>query len=197
LKNFFCHPREIGDPDKRETNKEILKGEGLKCVSVRNIAERAGYSYATLYNYFKDVKDLVFECVQDFQEECEAFIHAEADNTPPGLEKIAAVAEAYLKYFVHYPGIFELFYLEKTTDLGSKQSTSEKISTFPDRLLASDWEHCIRNKIVTAEEVTIIKQTLNTVITGLLVLYLNRRFPPSYQEFILSVKTQLHHVLQP
>ena len=35
--------------------KEILKGEGLKSISVRNIADQAGYSYATLYNYFKDI----------------------------------------------------------------------------------------------------------------------------------------------
>ncbi|MBN2263533.1 MAG: TetR/AcrR family transcriptional regulator, partial [Prolixibacteraceae bacterium] len=47
--------------------KDILKSEGIKAISVRNIADRAGYSYTTLYNYFKDVNDLVFECVNDFQ----------------------------------------------------------------------------------------------------------------------------------
>ena len=46
--------------------KEILKGEGLESMSVRNIADQAGYSYATLYNYFKDVKDLILECIKDF-----------------------------------------------------------------------------------------------------------------------------------
>ncbi len=60
IKNYFI-----------QATKDLLKGEGLRTVSVRNIADRAGYSYATLYNYFKDVKDLVFECVKDFQEECE------------------------------------------------------------------------------------------------------------------------------
>ena len=37
-----------------QATKEILKGEGLSALSVRNIADRAGYSYATLYNYFKE-----------------------------------------------------------------------------------------------------------------------------------------------
>ena len=46
-----------------QATKEILKGEGLKCISVRNIADKAGYSYATLYNYFKDVQDLIHEMV--------------------------------------------------------------------------------------------------------------------------------------
>ena len=49
-----------------QATKDILKGEGLKGISVRNIADQAGYSYATLYNYFKDINDLVFVCVNDF-----------------------------------------------------------------------------------------------------------------------------------
>jgi AcrR family transcriptional regulator len=53
-----------------QATKNILKGEGLKSISVRNIADQAGYSYATLYNYFKDVNELIFLCVNDFQEEC-------------------------------------------------------------------------------------------------------------------------------
>ncbi len=38
---------------------ELSKGEGLKSSSVRNFEERAGYSHASLYNYFKDIKDLI------------------------------------------------------------------------------------------------------------------------------------------
>lgn len=178
-----------------EATKEILKGEGLKCVSVRNIADRAGYSYATLYNYFRDVKDLIFECVQDFQEECEAFVQTETKGNAVGLAKIEEIAIAYLKYFVQYPGIFELFYLEKTSDLGSKQSTSERITTFLDRLLEQDWNSCIRDGVFAGEQAPILKQTLNSVITGLMVLYLNRRHPKSYEEFIRSARAQVNHVL--
>jgi AcrR family transcriptional regulator len=89
-----------------QATKEILRGEGLRNVSVRNIAERAGYSYATLYNYFKDIKDLIFECVKDFQAECEDHVRRETKNSARGKEKIEAIVKAYVKYFVQYPGIF-------------------------------------------------------------------------------------------
>jgi len=95
MKNYFI-----------QATKEILKGEGLKCISVRNVADRAGYSYATLYNYFKDIKDLIFECVVDFQQECEEFVKAESKKSSAGKEKIKAVTTAYIKYFIQYPGIF-------------------------------------------------------------------------------------------
>ena len=117
-----------------EATKEILKGEGLKCVSVRNIADKAGYSYATLYNYFKDVKELIFECVKDFQDECEELVKNETKKCPRGKDKIKAIIKSYMKYFVQYPGIFELFFLEKISDFGSKQPTIELIRTFLERL---------------------------------------------------------------
>ena len=44
-----------------QATKDMLKSEGLKSVNVRAIADRAGYSYATLYNYFKDINDLKYD----------------------------------------------------------------------------------------------------------------------------------------
>ena len=89
-----------------EAAKEMLKGEGLKSISVRNIADRAGYSYTTLYNYFKDLNELIFLCVKDFQNECAQSISDEVRNKPQGFEKIKAITKAYINYFVQYPGIF-------------------------------------------------------------------------------------------
>lgn len=71
-----------------QATKKILKGEGLKAVNVRTIAKEAGYSYATLYNYFKDIKDLVFECVKDFQSECKEIVDLEAKGTQRGVSRI-------------------------------------------------------------------------------------------------------------
>ena len=44
MKNYFI-----------QATKEILKSEGIKHVSVRSVADRAGYSYTTMYNYFKEI----------------------------------------------------------------------------------------------------------------------------------------------
>ena len=65
-----------------DATKELLKGEGLSAVSVRSVADKAGYSYATLYNYFKDLNDLIFECVRDFQTEWECFFSIRTDSNP-------------------------------------------------------------------------------------------------------------------
>ena len=140
-----------------EATKKILKGEGLKAVNVRNIASEAGYSYATLYNYFKDVKDLVFECVKDFQNECEEIVRNETKKNKRGLEKIKNISKSYIKFFVQYPGIFELFYLERLSDLGYKSQLPKNIYNQLDKLCEEEWNYCVDNNECTFDELEIKK----------------------------------------
>ena len=179
-----------------QATKEILKGEGLKCISVRNIADKAGYSYATLYNYFKDVQELIFECVKDFQDECEEIVGIETEKIPEGKDKIKAITKSYIKFFVQYPGIFDLFFLEKISDIGSKQPTIELIRTFLDRLCLDEWDYCVSQKLFTFEEAELVKIEINYVVTGLLLFYNNRIYPDSYKKFIDITDIQLNRILE-
>jgi AcrR family transcriptional regulator len=178
-----------------EATKELLKGEGLKSVSVRNIADRAGYSYATLYNYFNDAKDLIFVCVNDFQVECAAFVRNETTQGGHGIEKIKAIINAYVKYFVQYPGIFELFFLEKVADISSKQSTIETIYYLADSLCYEEWAYCIAEKIMTKKESDSLKAQIRNEVAGLLLFYINRRQPEKYQDFVNLTQNQLNRIL--
>ena len=185
MKNYFI-----------QATKEILKGEGLRAVSVRNVADKAGYSYATLYNYFKDIKDLIFECVKDFQEEGEEFVTAEVRTSTHGMEKIKSITKAYMKYFIQYPGIFELFYIEKTINLVNKQPTIDLINTFLDRLCTEEWEYLIKNKILKKKDADIIKSKLRYLVPGILLLYLTRGNPATYKEFINITNEQLDDIIK-
>ncbi len=181
--------------------KEMLKGEGLRSLNVRSIAQQAGYSFATLYNYFKDVKELVFLCVNDFQEECETEIMLKAKDTPAGTERIKAITKAYIGYFVQYPSIFNLFFIERLGDIGQKQPTAALIYTFLDRLCLHDWDYCLQNTEKEEKEIAIIKQELNYVSCGMLLFYMNRIQPSDYTEFTETVNIQVDaivaRVLQP
>ncbi|MDP4225515.1 MAG: TetR/AcrR family transcriptional regulator [Bacteroidota bacterium] len=178
-----------------QATKDILKGEGLKCISVRNIADQAGYSYATLYNYFKDVNDLIFLCVNDFQEECKLFVTKQTKKTPKGIDKVKATVLAYIGYFVEYPGIFDLFYLARVGDFGNKQTTINVISTSLDDVCDTEWDYCISHHLMPEEKVGNIKNQLKYTVIGLLLLYLNRRTPDSYSDFLNQANTQIDYLL--
>lgn len=178
-----------------QATKDILKGEGIKGVSVRNIADQAGYSYATLYNYFKDVNDLVFVCVSDFQEECKLFINSQMPRDLDGVNRLKATILAYLKYFVEYPGIFDLFYLTKVGDFGNKQTIISVIENSLNDVCENEWNYCVEHDIFTLEESNRIKSQLRYTIIGLLLLYLNRLIPKSYSEFMKEANDQIDNLL--
>ena len=174
---------------------EILKGEGLKAASVRNIAEKAGYSYATVYNYFSDSKDLIFECIKVFQEECEWFVRKETVHSPRGLDRIEDLIIAYVKYFIQYPGLFELFYLERPGDLSNKQDVLDSIHNLLDKICMEEWIYCIQNGIKKMDEAERMKTEIRYLVPGILLIYLNRRRPHTYQEFKDMLSSQIHYIL--
>ena len=178
-----------------EATREMLKGEGLRSINVRAVAERAGYSYATLYNYFRDIKELVFICVKGFQDEAEALIEAETNTASPGKEKIGAIMKSYLNYFVQYPGIFELFFVEKMNDIGASQPTASLIYTFPDRLCDHDWQYCIANNQISEEKAALLKDQLRFAVTGMLLFYMHRGHPAKHADFLTMADAQLNQIL--
>lgn len=178
-----------------QATKDILKAEGINALSVRNIADKAGYSYATLYNYFKDINDLVFLCINDFQQECKLFVSKQSKKNSPGLDRLKASVQAYIDYFVEYPGIFDLFYLTKVGDFGNKQTIINAISISLDDVCQSDWNYCIKQNLISVEKAASIKHQLKLVVIGLLLLYLNRRIPDSYTEFMKQANDQINFLI--
>ena len=178
-----------------QATKDILKAEGLKGISVRNIADQAGYSYATLYNYFKDINDLVFVCVSDFQEECKQYVNNQTEKKSNGIEKLKAVILSYIKYFVEYPGIFDLFYLAKGGDFGNKQTIIDVIDKSLDNVCVNEWDYCLKHKIFEEDNIEQLKTQLRYSVIGLLSLYLNRFSPKSYTEFIKEANSLIDYQL--
>jgi AcrR family transcriptional regulator len=178
-----------------QATKDILKAEGINALSVRNIADKAGYSYATLYNYFKDINDLVFLCINDFQQECKLFVSKQSKKNAPGLDRLKASVQAYIDYFVEYPGIFDLFYLTKVGDFGNKQTIINAISISLDDVCQADWNYCIKQNLISIEKAASIKPQLKLAVIGLLLLYLNRRIPDSYSEFMKQANDQIDFLI--
>ncbi len=168
--------------------KEIIRGEGVNSVSVRTIAERAGYSFATLYNYFKDIKELFIICVDEFLLESEEFIISRNIKST-GKQAILDKSIAFTMFFLQYPSIFKLVFTEDIRELRSQTTFKDKLDGIFSNLLSSDWnELVIENKKIKEE---LIK---NTIYSSLL-LYLNRFSPKEYKTFIDSITQQIKYIL--
>jgi AcrR family transcriptional regulator len=168
--------------------KELIRGEGLAVVSTRNVAERAGYSYATLYNYFKDIRDLIFSCVEDFTTECREYVAKEGSGAVTGEKALVAISSGYAKFFVQYPGIFDLFYQKKANQIATAKSDLAAIDTFFDSLVESEWQTVGVKKKAANKAIARAQEFHKLAIHGLFVFYLNNRTNVAYKELMAQVE---------
>ncbi|SFD23210.1 transcriptional regulator, TetR family [Chitinophaga sp. CF118] len=177
-----------------QATKEILKAEGLKSLSVRNIAEKAGYSYTTMYSYFQDINDLIFLCVHDFYEECKLYVKDRTKKRGKNTTHLKSTIRAYADFFIQYPGIFDLFFIEKMEDFGNKKSIVDVINSSLDQICEEAWNDCIALNLISADHIEIMKSQVRSTVFGLLLLYLNRRIPSSYTAFVNQLNIQLDRI---
>lgn len=169
--------------------KSIIRGEGVHSVSARTVAEAAGFSYATLYNYFGDMKDLLSICVQEFISEAEEFISGRNIKSS-GRQGILDLSVAFAMYFVQYPGIFAVVFTENIRELRSQTTFKEILDNLFSRILNEHWEAI--NSINREMHEELIKHT----VYSSLLLYLNRYSPKNYKEFMDNLKNQISYILE-
>ena len=170
---------------------ETVRGEGLKAVSARNIASQAGYSYATLYNYFSDLNELIFECVLFFREELDSAVSAMADKGETWQEKIRNGVTAWVNYFVQYPGIFELFFLERMGSIGNRKDIAKTIFQSIEPACRPALALLRSVKGLGEETAEAVTDSIRYVVAGMMLFYVNRREPDDYSLLIRKLEQQL------
>jgi AcrR family transcriptional regulator len=168
--------------------KDLIRGEGVAVVTARNVAERAGYSYATLYNYFKDIRDLIFCCVEDFMQECREFVQSELKADLSANDRILSIAKGYAKFFVQYPGIFELFFQHKPSAISTKNSNFQSICGLFDSLTEESWVALAGDDGVFRDAALSAGKMHSLTLHGLLFFYVNRRKAIEYKELMGEVE---------
>ena len=163
--------------------KALICGEGYKAVSVRTIAEQAGYSSATLYNYFSDTKNLVRLCVDEFIEEMKEFVFSVPTDLK-GKDAVRHYAKRFIMYFVQYPDIFHVIYTEDIYEI-------RRTDNFRSKTLALFDEIFSRSEMESRKEAAQLELSL----TALLLFYLNRFSPRSYQDFMAEFDETLGFIL--
>jgi AcrR family transcriptional regulator len=115
-------PRKVGrrrrDEQKEELRLLILQTAGqmfltlgYKDFSMRKLAERIGYSAATLYLYFRDKDDLLFTVVDDAFARFQCQLTEAAESTDDPWERLSCLGEAYVRFGLNNPVYYQLMFM--------------------------------------------------------------------------------------
>lgn len=174
MKNYFI-----------DSAKAIIRGEGVKAVSVRTVAEKAGYSYATLYNYFKNLRELYYYCILDFTQECRDYVGAKTYTDLKPEERCLAKTKSFCNYFVQYPGIYQVIFTELLTDIVQIKGLNEEINKLFLDVFSSEYEEMGDTLKCTKESIFFHHKHM---VTSVLSYYLLRREPADYKDFLKNLE---------
>ncbi|MFJ7934614.1 TetR/AcrR family transcriptional regulator [Sporosarcina sp. NPDC096371] len=101
---------------------EIIDEEGIESVTIRKIADKAGYNSATIYNYFSEISHLIFFASMKFLKPytVDVTTYMEKGNDP--IEKYLLAWDCFCKHSFEKPQIFHAVFI---MDLGE----------FPEKLI--------------------------------------------------------------
>ncbi|NYF24356.1 TetR/AcrR family transcriptional regulator [Sporosarcina sp. JAI121] len=106
---------------------EIIEEEGIENVTIRKVADRAGYNSATIYNYFTEISHLIFFASMKFLKAYTDDVRNAIEKGKNPLEKYIHSWECFCKHSFLQPQIFHAVFI---MDLGNH----------PEKLLAEYYE---------------------------------------------------------
>lgn len=178
----------------------IIEEEGIENVTARKVAELAGYTSSTIYNYFKELSHLIFFASMRFLDNYnkDLSIYLERAKTP--LERYLFSWECFCIHSFTNPQIYNAIFM---SDLGVPPKEllehyysyySNDFDNFPDQLKNIFLEHDIakRSKPLlveaandngfTEENINFLLETSVLIWKGMLSTILNNRLSYSAEK---------------
>ena len=94
-----------------KATKKIIEEQGVQHVTARNVGKISGYSYASIYNYYEDINDLLVETAIDYLNNSHKHMikYVKPDMAPK--EKLFALAKGYVTYLYNNPELFRVIFI--------------------------------------------------------------------------------------
>ncbi|MBU1240441.1 TetR/AcrR family transcriptional regulator [Myxococcota bacterium] len=180
--------------------KEILEEEGAAKLSARRVAERAGYSYATIYTYFKDMSSLLAYCIHDYLEES-ADAGAVSGVAPGTLEYILRSVEAYVRYYLANPMKFSVVFTMEHAGKGTITIPEELAEAFsrPPRVAMMQLEALsayLLPRGYSPEEVNMTADICASYLHGKLSFYLHRDYGDGPEALVSTIHAAYRSILR-
>jgi AcrR family transcriptional regulator len=112
--------------------RDIIGKEGIKAVTIRSVSDLAGYTSATLYNYFDNLNHIITLATMDYLEAyAKDAAQAVASLSNP-VDIYLAAAECFFLHSFENPDIFEILFVANR-DSKLEEYTQQYYSLYPKR----------------------------------------------------------------
>jgi len=171
------------DPEKQNKKSERLKlhfaqtahdmilRDGMDGLSVRKIAREAGYTYATIYNHFGCLDELLWHSRSLFIEDIARHMAPAESQKINSLDELTGIFRLYAEYFLAHGDVFRFLYcypLDKEAKRIAGRNESDQFR----RQFMETFQFLIGTGQYTFEEIGSLSRTLLYTIHGYLTMAL-------------------------
>jgi len=176
---------------------ELIKNNGTKEISARKVATKAGFSYATIYNYFKDMNQLLYYCIAEILEDCNEYVCEGIDSTDE--KRIEILIKRYIKYMIDNPNYFALVFLEDLGDTDIENidiKTLEKIKTpkVAQRIISEIESYCFERD-VKKEKIDFINDISSNYLFGKMAFYIKRNTFEKQDDIVEAIWKNIEQII--
>jgi len=175
-----------------EAAKNQILTQGIENVSVRRVAEETGYSYATIYNYFKDLNALLWDVKKEMIQDLIQWMTLSSPDMKLDLDGIKQVFHSYVKYYYDNPNVFKFFYfytVVPTSD--SIENTFDFNSMWVDK-----FSFLMETNQLDLVDIQTISKSLIYTIHGILTLHFSQNGPQTYESVCGEIDEILSYLVQ-
>ena len=157
---------------------------GYEGFSMRRVAERIGYSATTIYRYYENKDDLLFDVVREGFVEFARKLREAADGARSPLKRLEALGRAYVSFGLDNPVYYQMMFMQRA-DLVfeiKREKTEPMVASFD--TLQQSVRAAMDAGAIRRGDVETLSQVVWALVHGITALALAdpRRFTPEVVE---------------
>ena len=147
--------------------KKIILEEGVENVSVRKVADAAGYTFSTIYNYYGNQNELLQDVKADMIKDLVQHMAETRPSKVSDVEDIKKQNRLYVEYFIQNPNVFSFFYSYR---LHPVQKEPAEVPDFSSQYLET-YRGFAERGIIRESDIPVLAKSFIYSLHGLLALY--------------------------
>jgi AcrR family transcriptional regulator len=157
-----------------DTARKLFLEEGFEKVTLRHLAGKIEYSPATIYLYFKDKDEILFELHQEGFRELIKRKESVAGIRDP-LERLRAFAEVYLNFALENPEYYDLMFIMRSPIRCIQNENTVDIGMRSYDMLKRTVQECIDAGLIASAGADVVAFALWSSMHGMISLLVRNR----------------------
>lgn len=165
------------DEDRAQVRQAILEAagalfmeRGYEGFSLREVAEKIGYSPGTIYLYFDNKDDILFAIADEGFQRFAKVLHVAVKQSENAAEQLHLLGQAYIAFAQVHPTHYRLMFIERTDFTVRKSEQGGETWDDSFAILEEVVERAIQAGVVREGDPSVISDALWAVLHGVVAL---------------------------